>query len=178
MIRKARFYLRTSRLVGATAGFILGATLAWGQSGGACDLNNDGSVTVVDVQLAVNMIMGVTQCTATVNGSGVCNVSVLQKVANAALGSNCATGVGTTHTVTLNWTPSTSSNVVGYYVYRGTVSGGPYTKLNTTPVPGAFYTDNNVPGGLTYYYVATSVDSNNVESTSHSNEASAPVPST
>jgi hypothetical protein len=34
------------------------------------------------------------------------------------------------HTVTLSWTDS-ASTVVGYNVYRGTLSGGPYTKINS-----------------------------------------------
>jgi hypothetical protein len=37
------------------------------------------------------------------------------------------------HEVTLSWTASTSV-VIGYNVYRSTVSGGPYTELTTTPV--------------------------------------------
>lgn len=82
--------------------------------------------------------------------------------------------VPVTHSVTLSWTPSTSV-VVGYNVYRGTQSGGPYTKLNSSPVPGATYTDSTVQSGSTYFYVATAVDSNNVESV-HSNEASAVIP--
>src|ERR1019366_10496562 len=75
------------------------------------------------------------------------------------------------HSVTLNWTASTSA-VSGYNVYRSTVSGGPYTKVNSTLVTTTQYTDSTVQAGQTYYYVVTSVDSSNVEST-YSNEVSA-----
>jgi hypothetical protein len=76
-------------------------------------------------------------------------------------------------TVTLSWKPS-SSNVVGYFVYRGTVSGGPYTKLNPTADTQASFTDPGLTSG-TYYYVVTSVDSNNVES-GYSNEVQVIIP--
>ncbi len=76
--------------------------------------------------------------------------------------------------VTLTWDPSTSV-VAGYYIYRGTLSGGPYTKLNATPVSLTTYIDTTVQSGLTYFYVATAVDSSNVESVL-SNEISATIP--
>ena len=79
------------------------------------------------------------------------------------------------HVVDLSWQASTSV-VVGYYVYRGSVSGGPYTQLNSTYVPGTAYVDNTVQAGQTYYYVITAVDSNNNQS-AYSNQASAVVPS-
>jgi fibronectin type 3 domain-containing protein len=79
------------------------------------------------------------------------------------------------HTVTLSWTASTSTNVVGYYVYRGTVAGGPFTKVTSSPVPGTSYTDNAVQSGLTYFYVATAVDSGGNES-GNSNQAQAVIP--
>jgi len=78
------------------------------------------------------------------------------------------------HSVTLNWTASISP-VAGYNVYRSTVSGGPYTKLNSTLVTTTQYTDSTVQAGQTYYYVTTSVDSSNVEST-YSNQVSATIP--
>lgn len=76
--------------------------------------------------------------------------------------------------VALKWAPSASA-VIGYFVYRGTVSGGPYAKLNPSIDGTASYTDSNVSGGTTYYYVVTSVDSSNVES-AFSNQASVDVP--
>lgn len=79
------------------------------------------------------------------------------------------------HTVTLSWIPSTS-NVVGYNVYKSSTSGGPYSLLNTTPVTATAFTQNNVPTGATVFYVATAVSANNVEST-YSNEARVTVPS-
>jgi fibronectin type 3 domain-containing protein len=78
------------------------------------------------------------------------------------------------HSVTLSWTSSASS-VIGYHVYRGTQAGGPYTKLNSTPLAAVIYNDSTVQSGLTYFYVVTAVDSNNVES-GYSNEISATIP--
>lgn len=75
----------------------------------------------------------------------------------------------------LSWNASTST-VVGYNLYRGTQSGGPYsTKLNAALIANTNYTDSNVQSGATYYYVATSVDSNNIES-AYSGEAMAAIP--
>src|SRR6266481_3274494 len=78
------------------------------------------------------------------------------------------------HSADLSWTASTSI-VAGYNVYRGVQSGGPYTKLNSTPVVLTIYTDSTVQSGQTYFYVVTAVDLNNLE-TVHSNEVSAVIP--
>jgi len=77
------------------------------------------------------------------------------------------TGNGTAplpHSVALNWNASTSSNVVGYNVYRGTVSGGPYAQINSALNTGTNDMDTTVQSGHTYYYVVTAVDSNGSES--------------
>jgi hypothetical protein len=242
-----------------------------GVSLNSCDLNQSGTVDAADVNLAVNMSLGLSPCTANIYGVGVCNVVVVQRVANAINGS-CITGTGVTalssltcapstltsgglstctaaltnaaagnttvalssnnasltvpasvtvpsglssvtftatagtlntngsaivtatlngisststialtapatpHSVTLNWTASTSTNVVGYNIYRGAVSGGPYTKLNSTPVAALTYTDNNVVAGQAYYYVATAVDNTNAESVYSSPPVPAVIP--
>ena len=80
----------------------------------------------------------------------------------------------TSHSVTLTWTASTST-VSGYNAYRSTVSGGPYTKLNSTPTTAITYVDSTVQAAQTYFYVVTSVDSGGVES-ADSTEVSATVP--
>ena len=85
------------------------------------------------------------------------------------------TGIaGIVHSAVLGWTASTST-VSGYNVYRGTVSGGPYTKINFALVATTTDTDSTALSGLTYFYVVTAVDSNNVES-AYSNEVSATIP--
>jgi fibronectin type 3 domain-containing protein len=148
------------------------AAPSWAQGAlNACDLNADGTVNVIDVQLAINMDLGLLSCSATVDGAGVCNSDVVDKVVTAALGGTCVTS----HNVVLNWTGSTSSNIAGYNVYRATTSGGPYTKLNTSTVVPTTYTDITVLSGQTYYYVATTVDTGGNESV-YSNQALAPVP--
>jgi hypothetical protein len=78
------------------------------------------------------------------------------------------------HTVGLSWDASTSA-VIGYNVYRGTQSGGPYQRLTSSPQPSTSYTDATVLSGTTYYYVSTAVDSNLAES-AYSNQALAVVP--
>jgi hypothetical protein len=122
--------------------------------------------------------------TATLNvtfapaGTGVLPGSV--KIASNATSSPASitlSGTGAqavSHSVTLTWTASTST-VSGYDVYRSTVSGGPYTLQNSTPVATTTYVDTAVTAGTTYYYVVTSVDSSGVQS-ADSAEASALVP--
>ena len=54
--------------------------------------------------------------------------------------------------VNLTWTGTAPS----YNVYRGTTSGGPYTRLATSST--ATYSDTTVSGGSTYYYVVRAVN--------------------
>jgi hypothetical protein len=88
-------------------------------------------------------------------------------------------GTGTAavvHSVSLAWAASTST-VVGYNVYRGSVSGGPYTMLTSTPDSALTYTDMAVTAGQTYFYVVTAVDANGNESIV-SNEVQVLIPTT
>jgi hypothetical protein len=135
-----------------------------------CDLNQDGVVNVVDVQLATDMYLGGTPCTADIDLPDVCTPTVVNRVVNAALGEVCVVN----HQVTLNWTAS-SSTVSGYNVYRGTTTGGPYTIVNSSLVAGITYVDTTVTSGTTYYYVTQAVNSSN-ELSAYSNEAQAIVP--
>jgi len=51
-----------------------------------CDVNGDSQTNVADVQLEVNMALGISPCT---NASGTCTVVSVQRVVNAALGGTC-----------------------------------------------------------------------------------------
>ncbi len=87
------------------------------------------------------------------------------------------TGTGTApvqHSVDLAWTASTDA--VGYNIYRGTASGGPYAVINSSLESTTAYTDDTVVSGQTYYYVVTAVDSDSNES-GYSNQAQAVIPS-
>ena len=98
---------------------------------------------------------------ATVNGTNVTGV-------------NFTASPQVTHTVGLSWNAS-ASVVAGYNVYRSTVSGQSYTRMNGSYVGGLSYLDSSVQNGLTYYYVTTAVDSSGIESV-YSNEVSAKIP--
>jgi fibronectin type 3 domain-containing protein len=49
-------------------------------------------------------------------------------------------------------------------VYSSGVSGGPYSKLDSSIVTTDSYTDSTVQSGQTYYFVVTSVTTAGVES--------------
>jgi hypothetical protein len=82
---------------------------------------------------------------------------------------------GAAHDVSSTWSPSNSSAILGYNVYRRTGPGGPFTKLNSTTLPLTRFTDTSVQSGQTYYYVVTATNADDVESV-YSNEISAAIP--
>jgi hypothetical protein len=79
------------------------------------------------------------------------------------------------HKVQLSWKASTSKHLLGYNVYRGTRSGGPYKKINGSLDPSTDYTDLHVVAGYKYYYVATAVNLKGQES-KHSKQVEAVIP--
>jgi hypothetical protein len=117
--------------------------------------------------------------TFTPNASGAASASLtfLSNASNSPT-VETLTGNGQTpqpHSVDLSWTASQSPGVVGYNIYRGTVAGGPYSKVNSTLNADTTYTDSTVTAGQTYFYVAKAVDGNDMES-GPSNEVQAAIP--
>src|SRR5580704_16122855 len=111
------------------------------------------------------MTLGLSPCTANIAGSGVCNMVVVQRVLNAVLNGTCVTAaVGNSHSVSLSWTASVSTDVVGYNVYRMAEPNGAYAKVNSALISGTAYVDATVAAGQNYAYVATAVDVNSYES--------------
>jgi hypothetical protein len=81
----------------------------------------------------------------------------------------------TQHKVQLSWKASISKQVIGYNIYRGNRSGGPYTKINGGLDPNTKFTDLKVAAGRKYYYVATAVNSRKRESV-HSKQIQVAIP--
>ncbi len=161
-------------LIALTAGaFFLPAVLAQGVN--ACDLDKNGSVTSSDVALAINMAIGATPCTASIEGPTTCTVITVQRVFLASSGQPCS--VYNAHAATLNWTASTTPNVT-YNVYRATTAAGPFTTpLNSSPITATTFTDTAVSAGQTYYYVARAVAANGTESDNSGPPVQATIPS-
>ena len=78
--------------------------------------------------------------------------------------------------VMLSWNPSTSQ-VVGYNVYRSSKTGGPYARINGGTNSATTFTDATVTPGSTYFYVITAVNSSGKES-KYSNQAQAKIATT
>lgn len=80
------------------------------------------------------------------------------------------------HSVDVTWVASTSSSLQGYNVYRGTISGGPYTKISATLSPTTLlFTDTTPFSGQKYFYVVTAVDTSGAESAA-STEVAVTIP--
>ncbi len=144
-------------------------------------LNVTGSgFSATGITLPVTLAAGAnTSFSAVFSPSSTGNVSGTIAIVSNATGSPTnvslsGSGVNS-HSVSLSWTASNSPNISGYNLYRGSISGGPYTLLNSSLVTGTTYTDTTVLAGQTYYYVATAVNSSGQES-GYSNEAQAVIP--
>lgn len=61
--------------------------------------------------------------------------------------------------IALNWSAPPSTGVAGYNVYRATSAGGPYTKLNATPVVATNFADTTITAGTRYWYRVRAVAS-------------------
>jgi hypothetical protein len=110
------------------------------------------------------------------SGAASASASFVSNAANSPT-TEALTGTGTPppqHSVDLSWS-DTTPNLAGYNIYRGSTSGGPYTKVNTALDGSTAYTDASVAAGQTYYYVTTAVDNSNNES-AYSNEVQAVIP--
>lgn len=111
------------------------------------------------------------------SGAASGSISFVSNATNSP-STEAVSGTGVTpaqHSVDLSWQASGTSGIVGYNVYRGTASGGPYQKITSSLDPALSYSDGNVQSGQTYYYVVTAEDNGGAES-EHSNEVPATVP--
>ena len=81
--------------------------------------------------------------------------------------------VGINGGVSLQWQPVTYSGSVTYNVYRASAVGGPFTKINSSPVSGTSFVDSDAPIDQASFYEVTAV-SGGVESQG-SNASGAPL---
>ena len=111
----------------------------------------------------------------TATGMSSANISFFTSNSTSALETASGSGATIQHNVDLSWNASTSTTISGYNVYRGTVSGGPYSRINSALDSALSYIDSTVQSGQTYYYVTTAIDSSGVES-SYSSQVQALIP--
>jgi autotransporter-associated beta strand protein len=78
------------------------------------------------------------------------------------------TASGSTGAISLNW--SASSGATGYTVYRGSITGGPYSAISSGSNV-TTYTDSGLPASATYYYVVAATNAGGASA--YSNEAHA-----
>ncbi len=173
--------LSFGNVVDGTSSALNGSLIASGASVtvSSASLNN-GEFVISGISLPVTIPAGQSTAftvTFTPQASGATSASLsFSSNASNSPTVQTMTGTGTAatqHTVGLTW--DASADAVSYNIYRGTVSGGPYTMINTSPDSTTAYTDSTVVSGQTYYYVATAVNSESEES-GYSNQATAVIP--
>jgi hypothetical protein len=133
--------------------------------------NNCGSSLAAGAQCSLVVIFEPTT-TGAISGSLTITDSAGSAPQTVALS---GTGIAATYRVAIAWAASSSSGVMGYNVYRSTISGSSYALLNSSPLGGTSYTDSTVTAGNTYYYVTTAVSSSG-EQSGYSNQATAVIP--
>jgi hypothetical protein len=137
-----------------TGGGVSGATLAAGQSATLDVIFNPKAATAQSGTVKISSNASNSSLTFSVAGSGVS---------------------GATHSVALTWGASSSTGIVGYYLYRSTTNGSGFARLVSSPLSGLQYTDGSVQSGKTYYYEVTAVNSAGLES-ARTPEVTAAVP--
>jgi Abnormal spindle-like microcephaly-assoc'd, ASPM-SPD-2-Hydin len=143
---------------------------AVGVTGTGFTLNKVTTPFTIGVNQTAQLTVGFTP-TATGSASGTLTIT-----SNASNGTFAVplTGTGVTHSVTLSWS-DTAAQIAGYNVYRSTVSGGPYTRINSALDGTTSYTDSTVVSGTTYYYTVTAVGTNGAES-AYSSQTAVTIP--
>jgi fibronectin type 3 domain-containing protein len=63
----------------------------------------------------------------------------------------------TSDSLSLTWNQNSESDLAGYYIYRSTIEGGPYTLIDIIG-PVKKYVDIGLDGGVTYFYVIGAFD--------------------
>lgn len=72
--------------------------------------------------------------------------------------------------VTISWRPNTEADLAGYHVYRAALAAGPWSRITSTPVVVAQYTDGAIPADATeLVYQLSAVDALGNESARSSN---------
>ncbi len=80
-----------------------------------------------------------------------------------------------TNSIELNWEPIKNKSLKGYNIYRSLNQGKDYGKINSYPITESTYRDNDLTGGLTYYYVITAVSVSDKESNYSTEVNSIPI---
>jgi hypothetical protein len=88
-----------------------------------CDINHDGVINIVDLQLVINQVLGLAACTISLNQPGVCNAVDVQIEVNAVLAGTCSTGAAPS----IAMAPATGSTISGTTVLSVNASNAPAT---------------------------------------------------
>ena len=88
-----------------------------------CDINHDGGINIVDVQLMINQALSLSACTADLDQNGKCDIIEVQREIVAALTGACTAGSAPSIVVT----PATGSTVSGTTVFSADTSNAPTT---------------------------------------------------
>jgi Abnormal spindle-like microcephaly-assoc'd, ASPM-SPD-2-Hydin len=131
-----------------------------------------GSITLAPNQTATLMVSLGPTTAGSISGT----ITITSNAANGSVTVPVTgTGVASAHAADLQWQASSSAGVVGYDIYRSTVSGGSYTKITSSPISGTSYSDTKVTVGMQYFYVVTAINSDGTQS-GYSNAVATTIP--
>ena len=167
--------------VGTTASLQTTLTATGGSVTISSDSTNSSEFSITGLALPVTLASGKSvqatiQFTPNASGNATGKAGFVSDAGNSpTLVNLTGTGVAQSqHEADLSWDAG-EQGAIGYNVYRGNQHGGPYSQVNYGLIASTSFTDYDVVGGTTYYYVTTEVNSQGQES-GYSNEAKAKIP--
>jgi hypothetical protein len=96
---------------------------------------------------------------------------IIDTVAPAAP-SGLAASAASSSQINLNWDDNPEADLASYDVYRASVTGGPYIKINLATVPASSFTNSLLTPGTSYFYVTRALDTaGNVSADSSESDA-------
>ncbi|HYD91261.1 MAG TPA: Ig-like domain-containing protein [Flavobacterium sp.] len=131
-------------------------TCTFSVNGAVVTVNPDSDLSTTNTPHTITVTTGVSNTSGTPLTQqyswSLTAVGVVLPVAPSGLNATAGNGV-----VNLSW--NTVTGATSYNVYRST-NGVDYTKVNTTPVTSALYSDTTVVNGTAYTYKVSSVNAN------------------
>jgi hypothetical protein len=131
---------------------------------GTITISSDAANSPAVISWSAPTLQGVSAAVSAVSAASAASAAASAAASSAVAAKSSIRKPSTPHSIDLTWSPSSSDGIVGYNVYRSSVSGGPYNPITSNPIASSVYIDHTVGPAQTFYYVVTALATGGQES--------------